>query len=148
MAEKALRVIAVAYKEIDSLPKSSEMNLLEDGLNFVGLIGMIDPPREGVKEAVRTCKRAGIKTVMITGDHIATAKTIAKELNILESHDKAITGKELDRISQEQLVKEIKDYSVFARVTPEHKVRIVKAFQSKRKYRSNDRRSELMMHQH
>ena len=130
MAEKALRVIAVAYKEIDNLPRSLEMNLLEDGLNFVGLIGMIDPPRDGVKEAVRTCKKAGIKTVMITGDHIATAKAIAKELNILSPHDKAITGKELDQISQEQLVKDIKDYSVFARVTPEHKVRIVKAWQS------------------
>ena len=91
---------------------------------------MIDPPREGVKEAVRTCKKAGIKTVMITGDHIATAKAIAKDLNILAPHDKAITGKELDQISQEQLVKDIKKYSVFARVTPEHKVRIVKAWQS------------------
>lgn len=90
---------------------------------------MIDPPREGVKEAVNTCKRAGIKTVMITGDHIATAKAIAKELNILEPQDKAITGKELDQIPQEKLVKEIKNYSVFARVTPEHKVRIVKAWQ-------------------
>ena len=90
---------------------------------------MIDPPREGVKEAVNTCKRAGIKTVMITGDHIATAKAIAKELNILEPQDKAITGKELDQIPQEKLVKDIKKYSVFARVTPEHKVRIVKAWQ-------------------
>ena len=126
MAENALRVIAVAYKEIDKLPRDSEMNLLEDGLNFVGLIGMIDPPREGVKEAVATCRRAGIKTVMITGDHIATAK----DLNILAPHDKAITGKELDQISQEQLVRDIKKYSVFARVTPEHKVRIVKAWQS------------------
>ena len=90
---------------------------------------MIDPPREGVKEAVNTCKRAGIKTVMITGDHIATAKAIAKELNILEPQDKAITGKELDQIPQEKLVKDIKNYSVFARVTPEHKVRIVKAWQ-------------------
>ena len=90
---------------------------------------MIDPPREGVKEAVNTCKRAGIKTVMITGDHITTAKAIAKELNILEPQDKAITGKELDQIPQEKLVKDIKNYSVFARVTPEHKVRIVKAWQ-------------------
>jgi len=90
---------------------------------------MIDPPREGVKQAVKTCKRAGIKTVMITGDHIATAKAIAKDLNILGPHDKAITGQELDRIPQEKLEKEIADYSVFARVTPEHKVRIVKAWQ-------------------
>lgn len=95
-----------------------------------GLIGMIDPPREGVKEAVKTCRKAGIKTVMITGDHIATAKAIAEDLNILKSGDKAITGKELDQIPQEKLEKEISEYSVFARVTPEHKVRIVKAWQS------------------
>ena len=129
MAEKALRVIAVAYKEISNLPQSTEMELIENGLNFVGLIGMIDPPREGVKEAVKTCKRAGIKTVMITGDHIATAKAIAKELNILGPQDRAITGKELDQIPQDKLVREIDKYSVFARVTPEHKVRIVKAWQ-------------------
>ncbi len=91
---------------------------------------MIDPPREGVKEAVKTCRKAGIKTVMITGDHIATAKAIASDLNILGAGDKAITGKELDQIPQEKLEKEISEYSVFARVTPEHKVRIVKAWQS------------------
>ncbi len=91
---------------------------------------MIDPPREGVKEAVKTCRKAGIKTVMITGDHIATAKAIAGDLNILRAGDKAITGKELDQIPQEKLEKEISEYSVFARVTPEHKVRIVKAWQS------------------
>ena len=91
---------------------------------------MIDPPRKGVKEAVKTCKHAGIKTVMITGDHIATAKAIAKELNILGKYDKAITGQELDKISQKKLEEEISDYSVFARVTPEHKVRIIKAFQN------------------
>lgn len=129
MAERALRVIAVASKKISTMPSNEEMKFLEDGLDFVGLIGMIDPPREGIKDAVKTCKRAGIKTVMITGDHIATAKAIAKELGILENHDKAITGKELDNIPQDKLVKEIKDYSVFARVTPEHKVRIVKAWQ-------------------
>ena len=130
MAEKALRVIAVGYKDISVLPEKIESSFVETGLKFVGLIGMIDPPREGVKEAVATCKRAGIKTVMITGDHIVTAKAIAKELNILGKYDKAITGKELDKIPQEKLEKEIKDYSVFARVTPEHKVRIVKAWQS------------------
>ena len=130
MAGKALRVIAVAYKDISVLPQKIESNFIETGLKFVGLIGMIDPPREGVKEAVETCKRAGIKTVMITGDHIVTAKAIAKELNILGKYDKAITGQELDKIPQDKLEKEIKDYSVFARVTPEHKVRIVKAWQS------------------
>ena len=129
MAQKALRVIAVGYKDLDFLPQKIDSNTIERNLIFVGLIGMIDPPREGVKEAVRTCKMAGIKTVMITGDHIATAKAIAKELNILSGNDKAITGQELDKISQKELEKNIADYSVFARVTPEHKVRIVKAWQ-------------------
>ena len=129
MAQKALRVIAVGYKDLDFLPQKIDTNTIENNLIFVGLIGMIDPPREGVKEAVRTCKRAGIKTVMITGDHIATAKAIAKELSILGSNDKAITGQELDRIAQKELEKNISDYSVFARVTPEHKVRIVQAWQ-------------------
>ena len=89
---------------------------------------MIDPPREGVKDAVATCKKAGIKTVMITGDHIATAKAIAKDLGILRKHDLAITGEELDKLAKEDLDKNIMRYSVFARVSPEHKVRIVKAF--------------------
>ena len=129
MAEKALRVIAVSYKELDFLPIKIDSQTIENNLNFVGLVGMIDPPREGVKEAVKTCKQAGIKTVMITGDHIETAKAIAKQLDILGTKDKAITGQELDRISQERLEKEISLYSVFARVTPEHKVRIVKAWQ-------------------
>ena len=129
MANKALRVIAVAYKDIDNLPSKIESNIIENNLTFVGLIGMIDPPREGVKEAVKTCKKAGIKTVMITGDHILTAKAIAKELNILGTNDRAITGQELDNIPQNELEKNIEKYSVFARVTPEHKVRIVKAWQ-------------------
>ena len=89
---------------------------------------MIDPPREGVKDAGATCKKAGIKTVMITGDHIATAKAIAKDLGILRKHDLAITGVELDKLAKEDLDKNIMRYSVFARVSPEHKVRIVKAF--------------------
>ena len=129
MAEKALRVIAVSYKKLDFLPIKIDSQTIENNLNFVGLVGMIDPPREGVKEAVKTCKQAGIKTVMITGDHIETAKAIAKQLDILGAKDKAITGQELGRISQERLEKEISLYSVFARVTPEHKVRIVKAWQ-------------------
>ena len=89
---------------------------------------MIDPPREGVKDAVATCKKAGIKTVMITGDHIATAKAIAKDLGILRKHDLAITGEDLDKLAKEDLDKNIMRYSVFARVSPEHKVRIVNAF--------------------
>lgn len=127
MAEKALRVIAVAYKDVEKLPEMQEM---EKDLIFCGLIGMIDPPREGVKEAVRTCRRAGIKTVMITGDHLQTAKAIAKELGILKRGDLAIDGETLERMSQHELEQNIMDYSVFARVSPEHKVRIVKAFQS------------------
>ena len=129
MAQKALRVIAVAYKDLDTLPSKIDSQNIENNLTFVGLIGMIDPPREGVKEAVQVCKNSGIKTVMITGDHLETAKAIAKDLGILEYKDMAITGQELDKMSQNQLEKKIRDYSVFARVTPEHKVRIVKAWQ-------------------
>ena len=131
MANKALRVIAVTYKDIDTIPNKIDSNSIEKNLNFVGLIGMIDPPREGVKEAVETCKKAGIKTVMITGDHIATAKAIAEKIGILTRKDKAITGAELDKINQETFEKEVQNYTVFARVTPEHKVRIVKAWQKK-----------------
>ena len=129
MAHKALRVIAVAFKDVTELPNKIDSNSIENNLTFVGLIGMIDPPREGVKDAVNTCKNAGIKTVMITGDHLETAKAIAKDLGILNNGEKAITGQELDKMTQEQLEKNIKEYSVFARVTPEHKVRIVKAWQ-------------------
>lgn len=125
MAEKALRVIAVAYKKVNNIS-----NIKEEELIFLGLIGMIDPPRKGVKEAVANCRKAGIKTVMITGDHISTAKAIAKELGILKSHDLAITGTELKAIPQNVLERDIMKYSVFARVSPEDKVRIVKAFQS------------------
>lgn len=129
MAEKALRVLGVAYLDVDIMPKEIEPDFLEKGLIFVGLIGMIDPPRKGVKEAVLVCRRAGIKTVMITGDHITTAKAIAKDLEILKGRELAITGQELDKIPDSKLEKDIMNYSVFARVTPEHKVRIVKAFQ-------------------
>ena len=129
MTNKALRVMGVAYKELTTLPSKINSDTLESNLKFLGLIGMIDPPREGVREAVETCKKAGIKTVMITGDHIETAKAIARDLNILTIKDKAITGQELDKIPQKELEKNIKEYSVFARVTPEHKVRIVKAWQ-------------------
>ncbi|MBR1802548.1 MAG: calcium-translocating P-type ATPase, PMCA-type [Clostridia bacterium] len=130
MAEAALRVLAVAYSEIQQLPQEINSDTLEQNLTFAGLIGMMDPPREGVKEAVKTCQNAGIKIVMITGDHIATAKAIAKDLGILRKNDLAITGEELDKISDNTLKKEIMRYSVFARVTPEHKVRIVNSFQA------------------
>ena len=130
MSEKALRVIAVAYRDADNLPVNITADAIENDLIFVGLIGMIDPPREGVKEAVRTCRKAGIKTVMITGDHLQTAKAIAKELGILRKGDLAVAGDELEKISDQELEKNIMKYSVFARVTPEHKVRIVKAFRN------------------
>ena len=127
MANEALRVIAVSYRKMDYFQKLTFD--LEENMIFVGLIGMIDPPRKGVKEAVETCKKAGIKTVMITGDHIATASAIAKKLGILKVGEKAVTGNELNNMSDLELEKNISSYSVFARVTPEHKVRIVKAWQ-------------------
>lgn len=130
MAEDALRVIAIAYKDVEKLPREINSETIENELTFVGLIGMIDPPREGVKEAVKTCRKAGIKTVMITGDHLQTAKAIAKELVILRKGDLAINGETLEKMSQQELERDIMRYSVFARVSPEHKVRIVKAFQS------------------
>lgn len=129
MAQKALRVLGVAYKYLENLPAKLDQEVIENNMTFVGLIGMIDPPRPGVKEAINTCRKAGIKTVMITGDHMATAKSIAKELNILKNGEKAITGQELDQMTDETLKDEIKNASVFARVSPEHKVRIVKAWQ-------------------
>lgn len=129
MAKNALRVLAVSYKDISELPSKIDESL-ENELVFVGLIGMIDPPRDGVKESIRICKNAGIKTVMITGDHIITAKAIAKDLGILGAKDLAITGKELDEISDKKLEKDIMKYSVFARVSPEHKVRIVNAYRN------------------
>ena len=126
MAKDALRVLAFAYKELDHKPEKEEM---ENDLIYVGMYGMIDPPREEAKHAVDKCKTAGIKTVMITGDHKITATAIAKKLGILENESEAITGTELDKISDEDLEKNIRNYSVYARVSPEHKVRIVKAWQ-------------------
>ena len=130
MAKDALRVLAFAYKEIDHMPSKEEMKTIESGLTFIGMVGMIDPPREEAKKAVEKCKHAGIKTVMITGDHKVTAVAIAKKLGILENEDEALTGLELDKISDEELTKNVRKYSVYARVSPEHKVRIVKAWQA------------------
>lgn len=127
MAENALRVLAVAYKDISYQPTSASD--MEKDLCFCGLIGMIDPPRPQAKHAVRECINAGIKPAMITGDHIITASAIAKELGILKDSDLAITGSEIEKMPQSELEKRIHSYSVFARVSPEHKVRIVKAFQ-------------------
>lgn len=129
MAKEALRVLACAYKEIDHKPTKEEMEDIENNLTFIGMVGMIDPPREEAKIAVEKCKTAGIKTVMITGDHIATATAIAKKLGILEKEDEALTGLELEKMTDEDLEKNVRNYSVYARVSPEHKVRIVKAWQ-------------------
>lgn len=125
MARRALRVLAAAYREDGEL---SERELI-----FVGLTGMIDPPRKEVKAAVAKCRAAGIKAVMITGDHPDTACAIAKELNILNEGDLVATGAELDAMSDEYLFENIEKYSVFARVSPENKVRIVKAFRAEGK---------------
>ena len=126
MAESALRVLALAIKVFNYLPKVEE---LEQDLQFIGLVGMIDPAREEVKEAIKLAKAAHVKTVMITGDHIVTAKAIAKELGIIEDNQLAITSKELDGISDEYLEQHIDEYRVFARVAPKDKVRIVDAWQ-------------------
>ncbi|MGD8543689.1 MAG: cation-translocating P-type ATPase [Candidatus Bathyarchaeota archaeon] len=131
MAKEALRVLAVAYKELPSTAseKFDEENL-EKSLVFLGLTGMIDPPREEAKEANRLCQQAGIKTVMITGDHKLTAVAIAKELGMLKS-DVTLAGAELDNMSDEEFEKIVEDVTVYARVSPEHKLRIVKALKKK-----------------
>ena len=131
MSKQALRVLAVAYKEIDTLPEEFLPEELEQGLTFMGLVGMIDPPRPEAKEAVAVCRKAGIKPVMITGDHVVTASAIAKDLGILTDSDRAITGAELDAMTDEEFDKVIEGIAVYARVSPENKIRIVKAWQRK-----------------
>ena len=131
MSGEALRVLAVAYKVIDNVPEDMTTTALENGLTFMGLLGMIDPPRPEAKEAVALCRKAGIKPVMITGDHVITASAIAKALGIMEEGDMAITGAELDAMSEEELDSKITKISVYARVSPENKIRIVKAWQRK-----------------
>ena len=131
MSEDALRVLAVAYKEIDEIPENPTSDDLENGLTFMGLVGMIDPPRPEAKDAVAVCRRAGIKPVMITGDHVVTASAIARELGILEEGDRAITGAELDAMTDTELDAQVENISVYARVSPENKIRIVKAWQRK-----------------
>ena len=131
MSEDALRVLAIAYKKIDEVPENPTSEDLENGLTFMGLVGMIDPPRPEAKEAVAVCRRAGIKPVMITGDHVVTASAIAKELGILLDGDRAITGAELDAMTDSELDAQVESISVYARVSPENKIRIVKAWQRK-----------------
>ena len=131
MSVNALRVIAVGYKEIEEVPTNLHPEKIEQGLTFMGLVGMIDPPRPKVKAAVTTCREAGIKPIMITGDHVTTASAIARNLGILQGDDLAITGAELDAMSDEELDKVLETISVYARVSPENKIRIVKAWQRK-----------------
>ena len=131
MAERALRVLACAYKDVDELPRELTSETLERDLTFAGLVGMIDPPRLEAKEAVAQCYAAGIRPVMITGDHKLTAVAIARELDIFRDGDLAITGEDLDFMPQELLEQDVDKFSVYARVSPEHKMRIVKAWQKK-----------------
>ncbi len=131
MSSDALRVLAVAYKIIDTMPQQPTPEELEQGLTFMGLVGMIDPPRPEAKEAVSLCRRAGIKPVMITGDHIVTASAIAKQLGIMVDSDRAMTGSEVDALTDRELDQCIENVAVYARVSPENKIRIVKAWQRK-----------------
>ncbi|MCI5749004.1 MAG: calcium-transporting P-type ATPase, PMR1-type [Clostridium perfringens] len=128
MSDKALRVLAFAYKDISK--ENTVLDSLEKDLVFIGMVGMIDPPRLEVKDSIKLCKSAGITPVMITGDHKNTAFAIANELGIAEDISQAITGHEIDKFKEEEFHEKIINYRVFARVSPEHKVKIVKAFKS------------------
>ncbi|MDE5855854.1 MAG: calcium-translocating P-type ATPase, PMCA-type [Anaeroplasmataceae bacterium] len=128
MAKEALRVLAIGIQNFSQKPTAS---MLEKKIEFLGLVGMADPARPEVKDAIETAKSAGIRTVMVTGDHITTATAVARELGILDEKHKAITAQELDKISDEKLHETIEEYSVFARVAPKDKVRIVEAWQKK-----------------
>ncbi|MBS6396752.1 MAG: calcium-translocating P-type ATPase, PMCA-type [Clostridiales bacterium] len=131
MSSSALRVLAIAYKEIETIPAELTSEELENGLTLLGLVGMIDPPRPEARDAVAVCRRAGIRPVMITGDHVVTASAIAKDLGILKDGDRAITGAELDAMTDQELDEQVEGISVYARVSPENKIRIVKAWQKK-----------------
>ncbi|MBC8584029.1 calcium-translocating P-type ATPase, PMCA-type [Youxingia wuxianensis] len=129
MGREALRVLAIAYKEIKEVPAEPTSQEMENDLIFGGLVGMIDPPRPEVIDSIAECKQAGIRTVMITGDHVATASAIAKQLGIMEDDSQALTGAQLAAMSDEELFENIRHYCVYARVTPTDKIRIVKAWQ-------------------
>lgn len=131
MASNALRVLAVAYREFDSLPQEITSDNVEKDLSFVGLVGLIDPPRAEAKTAIEVAKGAGVRTIMITGDHEITAKAIAADLGILMDGDLSISGPALEKLSEKELYENIEKYSVYARVAPEQKVRIVQAWQER-----------------
>lgn len=129
-AEDALRVIAIAYRHVDALPDSEHMEDLEQEMTLLGLIGLIDPPRPEAAEAIEKAKKAGIRTIMITGDHAATAAAIAKDIGILDEGQKVLTGTQLAQMTDRELHDTVRSYSVYARVSPEDKIRIVKAWQA------------------
>lgn len=126
-ANMALRVLSCAYREYECVPEKVSSELIENDMTFVGLIGMIDPARVEVKDAIHVCRKAGIKPVMITGDYRDTAVAIARELNLMDENDGVLSGQEIDAMSDEELLKAVENTSVYARVSPEHKVRIVDA---------------------
>lgn len=130
-AVKALRVLAIGYKYLDKIPENCDWNKLEDDITFLGIVGMIDPPRKEAKSSIEIARGAGIKTVMITGDHLETAKAIAKELGIFKESDEALSGTDLLHTSQKELNASIEKYPVYARVSPDDKIHIVQAWQSK-----------------
>lgn len=131
-----LRVLAVCERDVDTVDIS-----VEDEKDYIllGLVAMQDPPREESAEAVRKCKTAGIRPIMITGDHLVTASAIARKIGILDDNGRAVEGREIENLSDEELDEFVSDVSVYARVSPEHKIRIVSAWQRKRLYRFNDR---------
>ena len=131
MADKAMRVLGVAYRRLEAMPETVDAETIERELVFAGLIAMIDPPREEVKLAIENCQTAGINSVMITGDHKNTAVAIARELGFFKSDSLAMTGKELDNVSQEEFESLVDRTAVYARVSPEHKLRIVKAWRKR-----------------
>jgi len=130
-ANKGIRVIAYAYQLLDKLPEPFNYQTVEQDLHFIGLTGLLDPAREEVKEAIKECKTAGIKTVMITGDHPATAKAIAREIGILDNKGLVLTGAELKNLDDESFLKQVEQTAVYARVSPDQKLRIVRALQLK-----------------
>ena len=133
LAEEGLRIVCIALKTLEEIPANPTADDIENDLIFVGLIALDDPPREGVIEDIEACRNAGITTIMITGDNLKTAKNIARRIGILKDGDLSITGAELSEISDEELIENIEKYTVFARVTPGDKLRIVKAWQSRKK---------------
>jgi Ca2+-transporting ATPase len=131
LAQNGQRVLGVAFRPLEELPASADEALLETGMTFIGLVGMIDPPRPEVQEAVETSRTAGIRPVMITGDHPLTALRIAKDLGITTENGKILTGQELAKMSTDDLENIVEDVAVFARVSPEHKLKIVEALQKR-----------------